>query len=95
MDLYVYYRAPLAHAAQVQDCATTMQQSLATHWKISAALKRRPEEHEGCHTWMEVYLQVPAGFSAALDKAVADAGLLSLIRGERHVERFVDVAACA
>ena len=32
---------------------------------------------------------------AALDKAVAEAGLMSQIEGRRHIETFVDIVACA
>jgi hypothetical protein len=59
------------------------------------ALKRRPEAKDGRHTWMEVYLAVPDGFDAVLERSVEQAQLARLIDGERHAERFMDAASCA
>lgn len=72
-----------------------MQQSLAEQHQIACHLKRRPELSEGCQTWMEVYQQVPEHFASALSEAVAAEGLMTLIAGERHLETFVDINACA
>jgi len=95
MDIYVYYRVPEANALMLRPRLQSLQQSLAEEYTIQHSLKRRPEPSEGCQTWMEVYHQVPEDFAAALHKAVDDHGLMALIRGERHVEVFVDVDTCA
>lgn len=95
MDIYVYYRVPVAHANQLLPKVQRMQQQLSHQWSTVTALKRRPEEKDGCQTWMEVYAQATEGFLAALEAAVRDAGLMSTIDGDRHAEIFVDVLACA
>lgn len=99
MDLYIYYRAQAADAALVQGKVTAMQDSLARQYAISTALKRRPAEQDGMHTWMEVYLAVAddaaEDFAAALEVAVAANQLPSLIDGKRHTEQFLDLSLCA
>lgn len=95
MDLYVYYRVPLANTALLQQRVLDMQRALRGDSNMAAALKRRPETKDGCQTWMEVYLQAPEDFPALLTGAAQRAGLMALIDGERHVEIFVDVDACA
>jgi hypothetical protein len=92
MDLYVYYRVRTDDVTRLQPQVEAMQHALSRAHDVQAALKRRPEETEGRQTWMETYLDVPAGFALALaDSAAA----LTLIDGERHVETFVDLAPCA
>lgn len=95
MDIYVYYRVPLANVTMLQPRLQAMQQSLAAQHEIACSLKRRPEPIEGCQTWMEIYQQVPEHFAAVLEEAVASLELMTLIAGERHVETFVDLEACA
>ncbi len=92
MDLYVYYRVRSAHAEGLQPQVAAMQRTLAHAYGVRCELKRRPQETEGCQTWMETYISVPEGFEHALATAAA---ALSLIEGERHVETFVDLPACA
>jgi len=95
MDIYVYYRVPLANVSILQLMLLAMQQSLAAGHQIDCSLKRRPELVDGCQTWMEVYPDVPEHFDDALAKAVAVHDLLPLIAGERHTEIFVDIDTCA
>ncbi len=95
MDLYVYYRVANTDTGPLAPRVAGMQRRLAQEYGVAAALKRRPEEKEGRQTWMEVYQAVPDGFVTLLERAVARAGLSGLIDGPRHVECFVDVAACA
>ncbi len=92
MDLYVYYRVRSDDAIRLQPQVEAMQRALAHNHRVACALKRRPEEMEGRQTWMEIYLDVPAGFASALAGAAAS---LPLIDGDRHVETFVDLAPCA
>lgn len=94
-ELYVYYRVKSENAAKLQARANTMQAQLARTSGISGFLKRRPDEKEGCHTWMEVYPATSEGFAERLQSAVQDAGLLELIEGERRMEIFEDRSACA
>lgn len=94
-DLYIYYRAPVAHADEVRHRAQAMQQSLREEYGIVARLLRRPEHKDGHHTWMEIYEAAPEGFETALEGALARAGLAGLTDGQRHTEIFVDVSPCA
>lgn len=95
MDLYIYYRAHCEHAQALQMQVAAMQAILSQEYGIAGALKRRPDEKEGRHTWMEVYLAVPQGFEAPLARAVAQAKLDSFIDGARHTEYFLDISSCA
>ncbi len=92
MDLYVYYRVRTEDAIRLQPQVEAMQRALAHSHHVQCSLKRRPEETEGRQTWMEIYLDVHAGFASVLAGAAAS---LSLIDGDRHVETFTDLAPCA
>lgn len=94
-ELYVYYRVKSENAAMLQARANSLQAQLAHSAGIAGFLKRRPDEKEGCHTWMEVYPAIPPGFEERLESAVKEAGLSELIDGERHTELFEDRSACA
>lgn len=95
MDLYVYYHVQVADAAVFLTKITEMQDNLRREYGIRTALKRRPEEQDGLHTWMEVYLEVAEGFEAKLEQAFASSQLSSMIAGRRHVEHFLDLTLCA
>lgn len=94
MNLYVYYKVRNEQSAELRARACAMQQALSKQHGIVTSLQRRPEEKDGRQTWMEAYASAPEGFSEILAQAVADAGLMSLIDGERHAEYFVSVS-CA
>lgn len=94
-DLYVYYKVRAAQADQLEMHLRIMQAELGASTGVYGDVKRRPEAKDGVQTWMESYLATPAGFEAALDSAVREAGLASLIDGERHVELFTDLQPCA
>lgn len=94
-DLYIYYRVRHEHADRLQPQVAALQRCLSQEYGIVCALKRRPQEQDGRQTWMEIYQAAPEGFGEALERAVAQAGLLELIDGPRHTEIFVDVPACA
>ena len=95
MDLYIYYRAHSEHAQAVQTQVAAMQSVMSEKYGIAGALKRRPDEKDGQHTWMEVYLAVPQDFEVSLTHAVAQTRLGSLIDGKRHTEYFLDIFPCA
>jgi hypothetical protein len=94
-DLYIYYRVRSEQAGLLQTKTEAMQRSLSAEYGIVTGLKRRPEAKEGRHTWMEVYLNVPEGFDATIETAVAQAGLAEVIDGPRHTEYFLDFSTCA
>ena len=96
MDLYVYYKVQAAHAAGLQEAVIAMQSAIAAAHGVAPQLKRRPQAPAGVQTWMEVYPGVSAdAFPAALEAAVALAGLAARIDGVRHVEIFEDLPPCA
>lgn len=95
MDLYVYYKVQAAQAAGLQGAVIAMQSALSAAHGVAAQLKRRPEAPDDVQTWMEVYPGVGQAFPAALDAAVAQAGLAGRIAGPRHVEIFEDLPPCA
>lgn len=95
MDLYIYYRVPCNKASMLQRQVLALQATLKQDMGVSAELKRRPQELEGKHTWMEVYRDVPPDFERMLSDTVASAGLDNVIEGERHIEQFMDFSSCA
>lgn len=94
-DLYIYYRVPDGHAAQLAPRVQAMQARLSVTTGVAGQLKRRPGSSEGLQTWMEIYLATGAGFDAALAAAVQEAALSEQIDGKRHTEVFMDVDTCA
>ncbi len=94
-DLFIYYRVPDEHAAQLAPRVLAMQASLASEHAVVGQLKRRPGSSDGRQTWMEVYPATAPGFDAALAAAVQQAALFNFIDGERHTEVFTDLSTCA
>jgi len=94
-DLYIYYRVRCENAGLLFEKVGAMHRSILREYGIVSGLKRRPEEKDGWHTWMEVYLAIPDGFEANLERAVARAGLTALIDGQRNSEQFLDYSTCA
>ncbi len=79
-DLFIYYRVPDGHAAQLAPRVQAMQASLAASLGIAGQL--------------EIYTATGPGFDAALAAAVQDAALSELIAGKRHTEVFTDISTC-
>lgn len=97
MDIFVYYRVHSEHTEQLRNAIFNMQNQLKTHYPIQTSLKCRidqaaQDEHP---TWMETYNNVPQGFLIILEKAVVAANVDQYMKGERHVEVFEDISACA
>ncbi len=99
MDLYIYYRVESGHATTLLGKVKGVQAMLLARLGIAGALKRRPGEQDGLQTWMEIYQDIlptdADAFNRTLARALEDSGAAELIRGERHVEQFEDVAPCA
>lgn len=72
-----------------------LQELVRTQLAIKGKLQRRPEPANDLHTWMEVYADVPDGFSAQLEKLVQQTGLAELQYSERRTEYFLDADVCA
>src|SRR3569832_1280096 len=89
VDLYIYYRVADENSHRLRDLVLAMQVVLFCFFGVFVCLFCRSEERDGKQTWMEIYSAIPEGFEPARQKAVADAGLMALTVGERHVERFV------
>lgn len=90
MDRYVYYRAPVAQATEVQRRVLAMQQQVAQQTGVRCQLKRRPEPEGALQTWMEVYHGIPVGFDEALHQAEMQHALATLIVGARHTDDFLN-----
>ena len=90
-DLYIYYQVREADAGRLLPLVAAMQSRLAARYSLAPQLKRRPQARDGLQTWMEVYPATPEGFEAVLAQAVAEAGLVALSAGPRHVEVFTDL----
>jgi hypothetical protein len=95
MDLYIYYHVPCERADELQKQVLNMQTKLAKEFSLITELKRRPDKRDECHTWMEVYRNIPENFDTIVQQAVTQAGLTTLINGERHLEHFLDLSECA
>jgi hypothetical protein len=95
MDLYIYYKVKEADVARLLAAVAGMQAALTQRHGVACQLKRRPGAKEGLQTWMEVYAATPDGFAAALQQAVAEAGVDQYTTGLRHTEAFMDVVPCA
>lgn len=95
MDLYIYYRVAAASEMSLRDAVGRLQASLRQQHGVRCGLKQRPLAVDGRHTWMEIYLAVPTGFEADLDRAIVATELPTLIEGSRHTEYFVDCLPCA
>lgn len=89
-DLYIYYRVPDEHAAQLAPRVRAMQQALGC-----GTVKRRPGASDGIQTWMEIYPAAAPGFADTLQAAIAEAELMKYIDGPRHTEIFTDLEPCA
>lgn len=95
MDLYIYYRVPRGNAVALRSRVEEVQRCVFRDYGIVTGLKRRPEEKDGCQTWMEIYLSVPDGFERRLEEVIDQTGISGLIDGSRHIEHFVDLPPCA
>jgi hypothetical protein len=95
VELYVYYRAPVASQAALEQAVDAAQRALvARHPALEARLLRRPEAADGQATWMEIYRH-PRGIDRALEAEIEtalQAASSDLGAGPRHIERFI---ACA
>lgn len=95
MDIYIYYQVESRHAHALQAEVVALQATLHANTGVATSLKRRPEEQDGRHTWMEVYLDVPAGFDAVLAAAITNSTIPAFVVGHRHTEFFLDYSPCA
>ena len=95
VEVYLYYRAPVASAAAVLAAFERLRAALATTQPdLSLRLLRRPEPTDGAHTWMETYRR-EGGVDPALEaqiEAAAGVAFNAVPIGARHLERFI---ACA
>lgn len=91
-ECYVYYRAHRDDEARVLASVGALHDRLRLAQPgLETRLLRRPEAHDGLHTWMEVYRHTMAPLDVAALEAVAEAATAHWRVGDRHVERF----ACA
>jgi hypothetical protein len=95
VELYLYYRAPVAEAAAVQAGFGRLRQALRDSGPgLDSRLLRRPEPRAGEHTWMEIHVRaggIDAMLEAQIEAAAANA-FAGVPIGPRQRERFI---ACA
>lgn len=95
MAFYVYFRSTADDTAVAAALGRSVAMLVAAGWP-APTLWRRPLAGYGRRTWMEVHPPQPVERAEALLVAMAAAadasGLLALVDGERHVERFEQVA---
>jgi hypothetical protein len=89
---YVYYRVPVALAAEARAAAAALQAALRERFPgLHTALLRRPEATAGRVTLMEVYTlpgrDLDGGLASAIE-SLAGAALSRWADGPRHVETF-------
>jgi hypothetical protein len=100
MDCYIYYKAKVENARQVQVCVKRLQTYVVENlWAssdfamVQPQLQRRPEAIDGLHTWMEIYRNVPAQFEQVVRDATVSSGVFECLIGERRLEYFMDADA--
>lgn len=88
---YVYYALPDAQRAAVLQSVRAMQSALAAASGVATRLELRVGGE--APTVMEVYERIanPEHFGAALQAAVAAAGLAPELSAARRIERFMPV----
>ncbi|AJP57740.1 hypothetical protein UC34_13630 [Pandoraea vervacti] len=107
MDCYVYYRVSPQHAKAAHQAVMQLFALAAARFGVVGRIQSRADasanevasaaadpganDAPGMQTWMERYDDVGPAFVTALPELVAEAGLASLVDGERHVECFVDL----
>lgn len=107
-QLFVYYRVRSADTPGVLTAVSGLQTDLRQrHPGLLTQLLRRPEEQDGCQTWMEAYAVTsaepspedtqPQGITPALQAQIeASAAVLApLLAGARHVEVFESLTAAS
>jgi hypothetical protein len=90
-ELFIYWRARLADAAQTSAAARRFQADLRhAHPALQAQLYQRSDSETGLLTLMETYRH-PGGIPAALRRQIVEQGQALLnpwFDGPRHVEVF-------
>jgi hypothetical protein len=99
-ELFIYYQVHLDDVVAARAAVHTMQAELiGAHPQLRARLLHRPDMQGPLQTWMETYstdrMQDTLGINAELQAEIEAraAGLIALIRGQRHVEVFVTCAS--
>ena len=97
--LFVYYKLPESLSPDWPDRVAASQAALKARLPLlhTRLMRRADVSSDGRHlTWMEVY-DHPGGLSEDLQGQIlqAMAPLNHHLHGERHIERFVDVASSA
>jgi Domain of unknown function (DUF4936) len=99
LQVYIYFRSPVAQRAAVASTLAQLQLQLAASAGVAGRvlIKREatPRGVDAGLTWMEIYENVGAdqleSFLAALNVGCSSSGLAALLSGKRHVEVFESV----
>ena len=90
MDCYIYYKSSRNVSAEIIAEVGKVSAVLAQKSLAQPLLQTRLDTAGDLITWMEVYKAVDHQFLPILNDLVSHSALPQLIKGERHVEFFVD-----
>lgn len=90
MDCYIYYKSSRNVSAEIIAEVGKVSAALAQKNLAQPVLQTRLDTAGDLMTWMEVYKTVDHQFLPILNDLVSHSALPKLVKGERHVEFFVD-----
>ena len=97
-ELFIYYRITAVGASGALRTVGAYQARLRSrHPGLAARLLRRPDEHNGTQTWMEIYSfdahpgGVPPEIEAEIEREAQ--ALAAFLDGSRHTEVFIPCAS--
>lgn len=92
--LYVYFKVPDNAAHDLLPRWRAWLDDIHAACGVRGALMRRPATGaDGLQTWMEVFYDIPDGFSETLGQLWSAQDLHASIQGTRHLELFEDLIA--
>ncbi|HUG23325.1 DUF4936 family protein [Piscinibacter sp.] len=96
-ELFIYYRIKAVGASSALRTVGECQARLRSrHRGLTARLLRRPDEHNGTQTWMEIYSfdAHPGGITPEIEAEIEHEAqaLAAFIDGSRHTEVFIPCA---
>ena len=90
MDCYIYYKSSRNVSAEIIAEVGKVSAALAQKNLAQPVLQTRLDTAGDLVTWMEVYKTVDHQFLPILNTLISQSGLPQLVKGERHVEFFID-----
>jgi hypothetical protein len=90
MDCYIYYKSSSDISTEIIAEVGKISAVLAQKCLAQPLLQTRFDTTGDLLTWMEVYKAVDHQFLPILNDLISHSALPHLIKGERHVEFFID-----